>query len=133
MLNGLLLGIRDTIPLMQAYQIMSPIRPLKYVIVIPNGCTKLKAQIPPYTGDDNVVGEPTLTKEWMASLGTTGHEWQRRIHPNDARTLMLSVCYGGTCSYLQQIPSVPAPTREVPSYDLYGQLYSPRSRHQGHH
>ena len=27
--------------------------------------TKLKAQIPPYTGDDNVVGEPTLTKEWV--------------------------------------------------------------------
>ena len=27
--------------------------------------TKLKAQIPAYTGDDNVVGEPTLTKEWM--------------------------------------------------------------------
>ena len=29
--------------------------------------TKLKAQIPPYTGDDNVVGEPTLTKERMTS------------------------------------------------------------------
>ena len=27
--------------------------------------TKLKAQIPAYTGDDKVVGEPTLTKEWM--------------------------------------------------------------------
>jgi hypothetical protein len=41
MLNGLFLGIRDTIPLMQAYQIMSPIRLLKYVIVFPNSCTKL--------------------------------------------------------------------------------------------
>ena len=41
MLNGLFLGIRDTITPMQAYQIMSPIRPLKYVIVFPNSCTKL--------------------------------------------------------------------------------------------
>jgi hypothetical protein len=41
MLNGLFLGIRDTIPLMQAYQIMSPIRLLKCVIVFPNNCTKL--------------------------------------------------------------------------------------------
>src|SRR5258707_10567661 len=42
-LNGLFLGIRDTIPLMQSYQIMSPIRPKKYVIVFPNRCTKLSA------------------------------------------------------------------------------------------
>ena len=27
--------------------------------------TKLKTQVPAHTGDDNVVGEPTLTKEWM--------------------------------------------------------------------
>jgi len=39
MLNGLFLGIRDIIPLMRTYQIMSPIRPLKYVIVFPNDCT----------------------------------------------------------------------------------------------
>ena len=30
----------------------SPIRLLKYVIVFPNSCTKLKAQIPPYAGKD---------------------------------------------------------------------------------
>jgi hypothetical protein len=41
MLNGLFLGIRDTIPLMQTYQIMLPIRHLKYVIVFTNNCTKL--------------------------------------------------------------------------------------------
>ena len=39
MLNGLFLGIRDTIPPMQTYQIMSPIRSLKYVIVFLNSCT----------------------------------------------------------------------------------------------
>jgi hypothetical protein len=38
-LNGLFLGIRDTIPLMRTYQTTSPIRPLKYVIVFPNNWT----------------------------------------------------------------------------------------------
>ena len=38
-LNGLFLGIRDPIALMQAYQITSPIRLSKYVIVFPNSCT----------------------------------------------------------------------------------------------
>jgi hypothetical protein len=41
MLNGLFLGIRDVIALMEAYQIPSPIRLLKYVIVFMNRCTKL--------------------------------------------------------------------------------------------
>jgi hypothetical protein len=40
-LNGLLLGIGDTISLMQAYQITLPFRLLKYVIVFKNDCTKL--------------------------------------------------------------------------------------------
>ena len=40
-LNGLFFGIRDPIALMQAYQITSPIRLSKYVIVFPNSCTKL--------------------------------------------------------------------------------------------
>jgi hypothetical protein len=40
MLNGLFFGIRDTIPLIQAYQIMSLIRLQKYVIVFTNSCTK---------------------------------------------------------------------------------------------
>src|SRR5580704_4983522 len=44
MLNGLFLGIRDTIPPMQAYQIMSQIRLSKYVTLFPNGCTKLAAR-----------------------------------------------------------------------------------------
>ena len=34
-----------------------------------------------------------------------GHEWQRRIHPNDAHVEMLSVCEGGTCTYLQHYPT----------------------------
>jgi hypothetical protein len=42
MLNGLFLGIRDVIALMEAYQIPSPIRLLKYVIVFMNSCTKLR-------------------------------------------------------------------------------------------
>ena len=40
-LNGLFLGIRDTIPLMRAYQIMFTDSTIKYVIVFPNNCTKL--------------------------------------------------------------------------------------------
>ena len=48
---------------MQTYQIMSPIRPLKYVIVFLNSCTKLKAQIPPHAGNDHVVGEALICEK----------------------------------------------------------------------
>src|SRR6266436_1838689 len=35
----------------------------EYVTIISNVSTKLKTQISAHTGDDNVVGEPTLTKD----------------------------------------------------------------------
>jgi hypothetical protein len=39
MLNGLFLGIRDAIALIQGYQIPQSFRLIKYVIVFTNGCT----------------------------------------------------------------------------------------------
>ncbi|HZT28611.1 MAG TPA: hypothetical protein VFA33_01920, partial [Bryobacteraceae bacterium] len=39
--NGLFLGIRDAVPLMQEYQITSPFGSSQYVTVFTNGCTKL--------------------------------------------------------------------------------------------
>src|SRR5690242_19428561 len=45
------------------------------------------------------------------SLGATEHDGQRAIHSNECGRWLLSVCEGGTCTYLQQIP--PAAHRKV--------------------
>src|SRR6516225_6175898 len=42
--NALFLGIRDAVPLMQVYQVTSPLGPSKYVTVFANRCTKEAAE-----------------------------------------------------------------------------------------
>src|SRR6202022_779205 len=70
---------------------------------------------PPHAGDDNVVGEPTSTKERMtqrvrvshaANLDVGGSQAQQVIHPDDLVRGTLSICRRGACTYLQQIPSI---------------------------
>src|ERR1700730_9557351 len=63
MLNGLFLGIRDTIPLMQAYQITSSIRLIRYVIVFPNNCTKLACPFPNHFV--RILVFPDSEKGWL--------------------------------------------------------------------
>ena len=45
-----------------------------------------------------------MTASHAPSLGTTGRDGNGEFIPMTAHVEMLSVCEGGTCTYLQQIP-----------------------------
>lgn len=62
---------------MQAYQIMSPIRPLKYVIVFTNSCTKQQAESVPVARDRLDAGI-FVTAQMLAEKGLqqwTDQQW----------------------------------------------------------